>query len=98
MANNSVDIKKELSELPTWAKLVLAIGSLIIFIKFFPILDLIQLFLYVVIIPLGFFTAIGVISTEAANSFADTCKTVSAKLREAATSAQQQSSDDQAAS
>jgi hypothetical protein len=90
--NQPIDVKKELLQLPTWAKLVLAIGSLVIFIKFFPILDLIQLFLYVVIIPLGFFTAIGVISSEAANSFTETCREVSNKLREAAANAQQQAS------
>jgi hypothetical protein len=81
-------IKEDLGNLPLWARLVLAVGALIIFIKFFPILDLIQLFLYIVIIPLGFFTAIGFISMEAANSFTETCKVVSQKLKDAATSAQ----------
>lgn len=81
-------IREDLGNLPLWAKLILAIGALIIFIKFFPILDLIQLFLYVVIIPLGFFTAIGFISMEAANSFTETCRVVSQKLKDAAASAQ----------
>lgn len=81
-------IKEDLNNLPLWAKLILAIGAVIIFIKFFPILDLIQLFFYVVIAPLGFLTAVGFISMEAANSFAETCRIVSQKLKDAAASAQ----------
>lgn len=81
-------IKEDLGNLPMWAKLILAIGAIIIFIKFFPILDLIQLFLYIVITPLAFLIAIGFVSVETANSFTETCRIVSQKLKDAAANAQ----------
>lgn len=87
--SDRLNVKEELQNLPTWAKLVLAIGTLIIVIKWFPILDLINLFLYVVVIPLGFLTALGFVSSEAANSFMSTCNMVSEKLKDAANQARE---------
>lgn len=75
-------IKTEWDKAPDWAKLLLAIASIIAIVKWFPIVELLQLFFYVVIIPLGLLMAIGFVSHEAFDSFIETYKAVIEKLRE----------------
>lgn len=75
-------IKAEWEKAPDWAKLLLAIASIIAIVKWFPIVELLQLFFYVVIIPLGLLMAIGFVSHEAFDSFIETYKAVIEKLRE----------------
>jgi uncharacterized membrane protein len=75
-------IKAEWDKAPDWAKLLLAIASIIAIVKWFPIVELLQLFFYVVIIPLGLLMAIGFVSHEAFDSFIETYKAVIEKLRE----------------
>jgi hypothetical protein len=75
-------IRAEWDKAPDWAKLLLAIASIIAIVKWFPIVELLQLFFYVVIIPLGLLMAIGFVSHEAFDSFIETYKAVIEKLRE----------------
>jgi uncharacterized membrane protein len=75
-------IKAEWDKAPDWAKLLLAIASIIAIIKWFPIVELLQLFFYIVIIPLGLFMAIGFVSHEAFDSFIETYRAVIEKLKE----------------
>lgn len=75
-------IKAEWDKAPDWAKLLLAIASIIAIVKWFPIVELLQLFFYVVIIPLGLLMAIGFVSHEAFDSFIETYKAVIEKLKE----------------
>ena len=75
-------IRDEWDKAPDWAKLLLAIASIIAIVKWFPIVELLQLFFYVVIIPLGLLMAIGFVSHEAFDSFIETYKAVIEKLRE----------------
>ena len=75
-------IRAEWDKAPDWAKLLLAIASIISIVKWFPIVELLQLFFYVVIIPLGLLMAIGFVSHEAFDSFIETYKAVIEKLRE----------------
>jgi uncharacterized membrane protein len=75
-------IKAEWDKAPDWAKLLLAIASIIAIVKWFPIVELLQLFFYIVIIPLGLLMAIGFVSHEAFDSFIETYKSVIEKLRE----------------
>lgn len=75
-------IKAEWDKAPDWAKLLLAIASIIAIVKWFPIVELLQLFFYVVIIPLGLLMAIGFVSHEAFDSFIETYRAVIEKLKE----------------
>jgi hypothetical protein len=54
-------------ELAPWARVIVAIAALGIIIKFTPILDILEIFLYFTLIPIIFLGAIGVISSETLN-------------------------------
>ena len=54
-------------ELAPWARVIVAIAALGIIIKFTPILDILEVFLYFTLIPIIFLGAIGVISSETLN-------------------------------
>jgi len=74
--------KNEWDRAPDWAKFLFAIGTIFAIVKWFPIVELLQLFFYVVIIPLGMLLAIGFVSNEAFETFCTTYKEVLVKLKE----------------
>ena len=60
-------IKSDFNELPGWARILLIFGTVCSIVKWFPIVELLQLFLFIVVIPLGFLTMVGLIAEETSN-------------------------------
>ena len=58
------EIKEDFENLPSWARMLIGVGILVSIVKWFPIVELLELFAYVVIIPLGFLTFLGIVSAE----------------------------------
>ena len=56
--------------------MLIAFGIVASIIKWFPITELLQLFAYVVIIPLGFLTFLGIVSAETTNGVTQAWNTV----------------------
>jgi hypothetical protein len=81
-------IKKDFDELPTWARVLFTVGIICSIIKWFPIVELLEIFLYVVVIPLGFLTMVGLLAEETSNNFIGTWTSVTnairAKIKESA--------------
>ena len=80
-SNLKQSIREEWRNLPSWAKLLISIAGIFGTIKWFPIIDLLELCLYVVIIPLGFLTLLGIVGAETTNAFIDTWKKVCQKIK-----------------
>ena len=75
-------IKEDFTNLPSWARMLIAFGIVASIIKWFPITELLQLFAYVVIIPLGFLTFLGIVSAETTNGVTAAWNTVVNTIRE----------------
>lgn len=75
-------LKQEWDKAPDWAKFLLAFGTIFAIVKWFPIVEILQLFFYIVIIPLGLLLAVGFISMETFDSFCEIYQQVVAKLKE----------------
>lgn len=75
-------VKEDFTNLPSWARMLIAFGVLASIVKWFPIAELLQLFAYVVIIPLGFLTFLGIVSAETTNGVATAWNTVVNTIRE----------------
>ncbi len=75
-------IKKDFTSLPSWARMLIAFGVLASIVKWFPIAELLQLFAYVVIVPLGFLTFLGIVSAETTNGVVTAWNTVVNTIRE----------------
>ena len=75
-------VKEDFDNLPTWARMGLTIGILASIVKWFPIIELLELFLMIVVIPLGFLTFLGLMSKETSNTVVNTWTAVCAGLRE----------------
>ena len=74
-------VKEDFESLPTWARMGLTIGILASIVKWFPIIELLELFLMIVVIPLGFLTFLGLMSKETSNTVVNTWTAVCAGLR-----------------
>ena len=64
--------------------MLIGMGVLFSIIKWFPIVELLELFSYVVIIPLGFLTFLGLVSKETTNGVVEAWNTVCNTIREKA--------------
>lgn len=80
-----VQIKNDFQNLPTWARMLIAFGVIASVIKWFPIIELLELFSYIVIIPLGFLTFCGIVSKETTNGVVEAWNTVVNTIRERTT-------------
>ena len=60
-------VKNDFDNLPGWARILLIFGTVCSIVKWFPIVELLQLFLFIVVIPLGFLTMVGLIAEETSN-------------------------------
>jgi hypothetical protein len=78
-------VKEDFQNLPSWARMLIAFGVVASIIKWFPIAELLQLFGYVVIVPLGFLTFLGIVSAETTNGVAQAWNTVVNTIRERTT-------------
>jgi len=89
MSNQQTQKEPLKIELAPWARVIVAIAALGIIVKFTPILDILEIFLYFTLIPIIFLGAIGVISSETLNyimSQIEEAKNVAKeKLKETAT-------------
>jgi hypothetical protein len=74
-------VKDDFNALPGWARIIFVGGMLASIIKWFPIIELLELFLLIVVIPLGFLTFVGVISKETSNTIVSTWTMVCNLLR-----------------
>ena len=74
-------VKEDFENLPTWARMGLTVGILASIVKWFPIIELLELFLMIVVVPLGFLTFLGLMSKETSNTVVSTWTTVCAGLR-----------------
>ena len=74
-------MKKDFDELPSWARVLFTVGIICSIVKWFPIVELLEVFLYVVVIPLGFLTMVGLLSAETSNAFVATYTSVLTALR-----------------
>ena len=77
-------VKEDFTNLPSWARMLIAFGVVASIIKWFPIAELLQLFAYVVIIPLGFLTFLGIVSAETTNGVVQAWNVVVNTIRERA--------------
>lgn len=77
-------IKNDYNNLPPWARMLIGVGILVSIVKWFPIVELLELFSYVVIIPLGFLTFLGLVSKETTNGVVEAWNTVCNTIRERA--------------
>ena len=82
-------IKDDFNNLPGWARMLFMAGIAASIIKWFPIVELLELFLLIVVIPLGFLTFVGLISKETSNTIVSTwtlvCDLLRKEVREATT-------------
>ena len=74
-------VKDDFNALPGWARIIFVGGMLASIIKWFPIIELLELFLLIVVIPLGFLTFVGLISKETSNTIVSTWTMVCNLLR-----------------
>ena len=74
-------VKDDFNALPGWARIIFVGGMLASIIKWFPIIELLELFLLIVVIPLGFLTFVGLISKETSNTIVSTWTMVCSLLR-----------------
>jgi hypothetical protein len=75
-------IKDDFNSLPGWARVLFSLGIVASIIKWFPIIELLELFLLIVVIPLGFLTFLGLMSKETSNTIVSTWTLVCTMLRE----------------
>lgn len=68
--------------LPFWIKLPLGVLILLLLYKYTPLLDLVQMFLLVVCVPLAALAAVGLISTSTAEGVANYIPSLVEKLKE----------------
>lgn len=78
-------VAEDYNNLPSWARMLIAFGVVASIIKWFPIAELLQLFGYVVIVPLGFLTFMGVVSAETTNGVVQAWNIVVNTIRERTT-------------
>lgn len=79
------EIKEDFENLPSWARMLIGIGILFSIVKWFPIVELLELFAYVVIVPLGFLTFLGIVSAETTNGVVNSWNVVCNTIRERTT-------------
>jgi hypothetical protein len=83
-------VKDDFNALPGWARMIFIGGFLASIIKWFPIIELLELFLLIVVVPLGFLTFVGLISKETSNTIIATwtmvCNLLRKEIKEAGTS------------
>jgi hypothetical protein len=84
-------LKDDFNNLPSWARILLSIGVAASTIKWFPIIELLELFLLIVVVPLGFLTFVGLLSKETSNTIVSTwtlvCNTLRTQVKDAAKAA-----------
>ncbi len=82
-------VKDDFDALPSWARIVFIGGMVASIIKWFPIIELLELFLLIVVIPLGFLTFVGLMSKETSNTIVSTwtlvCNMLRKEIKDAAT-------------
>ena len=76
------EIKEDFENLPSWARMLIGVGILVSIVKWFPIVELLELFAYVVIVPLGFLTFLGIVSAETTNGVVNSWNVVCNTIRE----------------
>ena len=75
-------IKEDFENLPSWARMLIGVGILFSIVKWFPIVELLELFSYIVIVPLGFLTFLGLVSAETTNGVVKSWNLVVNTIRE----------------
>lgn len=77
-----------------WARIIVYVAIIGVIIKFTPILDILEFFLYFFIVPLVFLSCIGLISADTVNmikkSIDDAKEVARAKVKEAAETVKEQ--------
>jgi hypothetical protein len=77
-----------------WARIIVYVAIIGVIIKFTPILDILEFFLYFFIVPLVFLSCIGLISADTVNmikkSIDDAKEVARAKVKEAAENVKEQ--------
>lgn len=76
--------KEAVGDIPAWARITIGVISVFAIFKLTPILELIAVFAQLVIIPLAFFAAIGLISTAGIEAVANHYKNIVGKVTEVA--------------
>ena len=78
-------VKEDFENLPSWARMLIGVGIVASIVKWFPIVELLELFSYIVIIPLGFLTFLGIVSAETTNGVVNSWNIVCNTIRERTT-------------
>lgn len=86
--NKGPDLSELLAEkagdIPAWARITIGVISIFAIFKLTPILELLAVFAQIVMIPLAFFAAVGLISTAGIEAVANHYKSLVGKVTEVA--------------
>ena len=86
--------KLSMEHINPWARIIVYVAIIGVIIKFTPILDILEFFLYFFIVPLVFLSCIGLISADTVNmikkSIDDAKEVARAKVKEAAETVKEQ--------
>lgn len=69
-----------LDKVPRWLRIILSVALLVAAYKWFPVLEILQVFCFVVIIPLVILTLIGFVTRDTYNSIVEAMDTVKEKV------------------
>lgn len=69
-----------LDKVPRWLRIILSVALLVAAYKWFPVLEILQVFCFVVIVPLVILTLIGFVTRDTYNSIVEAMDTVKEKV------------------
>jgi len=73
-----------LNKVPRWLRIVLSIALLVAAYKWFPVLEILQVFCFVVIIPVLILTLLGFVAKDTYNSIVEAMDKVKEKVKQEA--------------
>jgi Flp pilus assembly protein TadB len=73
-----------LNKVPRWLRIVLSIALLVAAYKWFPVLEILQVFCFVVIVPLLILSLVGVITADTYNAIVEAMDNVKDKVKQEA--------------
>ena len=94
MSEQKTDQTLSMEHINPWARIIVYVAIIGVIIKFTPILDILEFFLYFFIVPLVFLSCIGLISADTVNmikkSIDDAKEVARSKVKEAAETVKEQ--------
>tara|TARA_R110000851_G_scaffold200903_1_gene352056 strand:+ start:183 stop:458 length:276 start_codon:yes stop_codon:yes gene_type:complete len=84
MANEDSSVKEQWNNIPGWFKVIIGAAGILMSFKLFPILELLNLFALIVLVPLCLFASFGLIADGAGSSARNAWNSTMAKAKEEA--------------